>query len=972
MPLMKPLGKALLAGMAVLAVSTAAAQTAGQFGQDFVVLVDVSSSMHEHSRGGRPEPGSDPQRLRWDAVKLVLDLLTDDDRLLVLPFNADCPAQFRFSPQNRVPIPGVLDPEMRLHNVDDAFRAQLDARLRRFIHDRNKMPAAKATEANMDWGETGILNALGVAGDKIATARTDAQRKVVVILLTDGREETSGTVGRTDPDEQLVDTGRWTADPRIQRFVRERIPVYTFGLGELADKRFLQELAALTGGKSTLLKTNLELVEQFRELVWSLRNCWIASVDAAAFRVAGGQVSSRPLGGIRDFAVLMYEVDRSQQRPNQPRITFAPDPLPILRWQNLDGRPEPADNHRAGKEFATRTADGHPGPVRASGYVYYYFDGRDGLFRQSPGPELKLDLGEFESRHVKSAADLIHGYFIKRGPRFESRLVGNRFYRHQPIPLRVVMTNLRPGDDGGKYKVYAKLSRAGVPKPDVQVTLEAVSPYEFVCRSGEFSAASLPPSEGPGAVEDYVVRVMIEEATSSAPRYRHELPPRDIGIENVVLLKPVPPVTLNRSTPQQSVTIETVYPFQGRLPLHVERRMPAAEGSGVPLDAAHFQFAWSPRSGSDTEATLEDGKLSLDVGLKTDNPPKKGRYVNGLVQLTTGAGAKFAIRTLPEPGSRDFSLTQLAVPISVELGAVGVRLTSPASLAVGPGRPEAAASVKVTAAPGQRTVGLRPLSVEVVRADTGQVAFAASELWIDGGAGGTATKRQTCMLKSLPGAGLRIVFRPDPARHPASENLIGRHRYVVRVKGEDIDPAEHECWLEVRPPDRLHVVYPQLTPEILERFPGLPFRSPQRVSRIALQQPFDRPLKVTLGLEKERAGPLEPDRVDVVIEQPQSSARGRGPRLVKSEQGDQSGGIDFLPPPRTAAADVRRDPATGRLWIAFHFPAVSNASQDSSYYVNVLLRYREGPPYREPTQVRVRMDVNFFDAAEMVGGAVDK
>ena len=40
--------------------------------------------------------------------------------------------------------------------------------------------------------------------------------------------------------------------------------------------KFLGDLATQTRGSSKYLESNLEIVEAFRDLVWSLRDCWTA------------------------------------------------------------------------------------------------------------------------------------------------------------------------------------------------------------------------------------------------------------------------------------------------------------------------------------------------------------------------------------------------------------------------------------------------------------------------------------------------------------------------------------------------------------------------------------------------------------------------------------------------------------------------------------------------------------------------
>ena len=95
-------------------------------------------------------PASDPERLRWDAVKLVLDLLTKDDRILVLPFNETCPAT-ALSGTFSYTVPGGLDRQLnRVENV----RTQLDQKLQQFTHSGNDETTNRTAVLN-EWNGDG-------------------------------------------------------------------------------------------------------------------------------------------------------------------------------------------------------------------------------------------------------------------------------------------------------------------------------------------------------------------------------------------------------------------------------------------------------------------------------------------------------------------------------------------------------------------------------------------------------------------------------------------------------------------------------------------------------------------------------------------------------------------------------------------------------------------------------------------------
>ena len=124
-------GLALLAAIASFWLATSAAPVRGDDPSrleslDVFILVDVSRSMYlapaqskveemqafDPAMDGRPA-GSDPERQRWDAVRLLLDLLTDDDQVTILPFNEVAPAQVQAQGGQPFEVPGHVADSLR-------------------------------------------------------------------------------------------------------------------------------------------------------------------------------------------------------------------------------------------------------------------------------------------------------------------------------------------------------------------------------------------------------------------------------------------------------------------------------------------------------------------------------------------------------------------------------------------------------------------------------------------------------------------------------------------------------------------------------------------------------------------------------------------------------------------------------------------------------------------------------------------
>jgi hypothetical protein len=787
----------LLALITLAGNSVASAQQAGL---DVVMLVDVSGSMRLADGSG-----SDPEQLRWDAVKLVLDLLTHDDRLLVLPFSEECPAK-------SAPLES-----RELAYVDGTMRQALGRQIEAFIPNRGETPKS-------DEGGTGLLAALRVAKSKIEIASRsprESARPKVVFLLTDGQQNTGLAALDDTPDDRLVNGPRaeWKQDPRVAFFRDHQIPVYTFGLGKEASMSFLEELAKFTGGTPMKVDSNTQLVERFRELIWSVGRCFISKpFDGASVTQRSGA-----LGGAIDLAVLLYE--ELPGAADLKRRSAAPSPLPERKWLNTPQ--QPVEDQRSGKRLLL------PGSTepRASGHAILYFDGRRAggdargeFFRATPSTELELTFPE-ELRSRK-----LTGYFIKRmAVDFDVRLhrgalgIEGEYYRNEPIPLEVELLAANAAEVAERYDVVAELLPAdanGMSAAPVAARLPAVSGKPTVFRAAAFTAAGLRHSAEPR--DQHVLRVTVrEKAAGGGLAYAHTLPPRLVTIRNAIPVNP-PAVnnTLSRSTRQLVLDVTTVWPLAAELPLKVAKVFPQQAADNKTLAPTAVEFG--PASVNEGKVTLKAGRARVGIKLAADEkkwPAPPSLYERGGLSFSSIDPNGLRLVTLlpgnaEEPG--------VLVPWGLRLGTVGLKLDAAAGLAfaVGPAAAEDRRAIAVGLADQNETPPSGfSVSVSLAPADARQVVFSPQELWIQppGKVALVKDRRQSIPLKRL-GETFEIYFRPDVSKHPDQASLIGTHAYVARAQGSGFDRPETPVSLAVLRPE---LEFQRVGAPILQVGPGV-------------------------------------------------------------------------------------------------------------------------------------------------------
>ena len=245
-------------------------------GIDVILLIDVSGSMADKDgqlkSNNRPKEdwnGSDPDRMRWDAVKLLVDLLDSRDRVLIRRFNEECPARFEpVSDESRIPqffpdgsrfVDAAQDFPAKFTRCGD--KQEWDALISRIgqFNKRLKKPTERTNPNDDGWtldqGGTNIIAALESLEKAVAD---EPSRKKRVILLTDGCDN--------DIDSYVIDPD--VDSPKINSKLAQKISflkaanisVFTVGLklDNLDNERI-----PLVNGKRKMQRSYVKVGNQY-------------------------------------------------------------------------------------------------------------------------------------------------------------------------------------------------------------------------------------------------------------------------------------------------------------------------------------------------------------------------------------------------------------------------------------------------------------------------------------------------------------------------------------------------------------------------------------------------------------------------------------------------------------------------------------------------------------------------------------
>ena len=636
-------------------------------GIDLVVLVDVSASMSRN-------PGSDTDRIRWDAVKLSLDLMGHADRVMIQRFNDECPAGFKDAADDPAGYEKLLkdrwfpDQKMgfqrKLQRLTDRNRSDISRKIAAFNRTDDDIPGTG--DGYLDYGNTSIVGALASITDQIQ--QSSAVRTKQVILLTDGLD-TDYEHGKYREEAELRET--------LAVFVADssgpgKVPIHIVGLnlqgeGE-EDARLARELltriAHLSGGQFFEVRDSANLVAAFVKLIREIKGYWVDTVQYdprtdGSVRLAKSLVVS----GIIDLGILSYD-KLTKAQYESPKYKIRPPQQPVeLNWVSL--------HPHTVKQMQPEVRTGNSETL----YRYSYFGPElsdDSSLGRSPfaGPDFEkpvtLNLtmrGQETEQHLimlKGAVDL----FALRIP-----AAGDTFHRNQTLTILVEMA---PSDHfvPGQFKVVARVKPVGtgdtVDRPSETDDAEVVTLRPFSNPNGTrgfetpLRLSRLP--RGDGDRDSYQVAVSIEglgtpeHALSGNHR---DLPPRVFTVENSLTIRPLEDVELTHSEHSAEIDVGTAFPVEEDIELNVEFMPPASKNGTVSEDS--LRTTYSDGTTGEGRLVLKQGKGTIRFSLNNNLLPERGIvYRPGRIRIT-------------HPGDLRMAPQEAHVGLRLDLGRVEVK-----------------------------------------------------------------------------------------------------------------------------------------------------------------------------------------------------------------------------------------------------------------------------------------------------------
>lgn len=223
--------------IAGLIVYTSNDVTAGENGNDVVLVMDSSGSMKK----------TDPMSLRIPAAKLFISLLNKNDRASVVSFS------------------DTSYPIIHLTPVDS---------------ETNKEQLLKAAEKISSAGLfTNLYDALA-AGLDILSNDEKKERSKIIVLMSDGMMD----VGNTDKDKELVDKIRNELTATLED---KGIKVYTIAFTEQSDRLLLEKISKRTGGFYNLALSDKDFHLVFTSIFESLKSPDMLPMSENGFLIDG-------------------------------------------------------------------------------------------------------------------------------------------------------------------------------------------------------------------------------------------------------------------------------------------------------------------------------------------------------------------------------------------------------------------------------------------------------------------------------------------------------------------------------------------------------------------------------------------------------------------------------------------------------------------------------------------------------------
>jgi hypothetical protein len=772
-------------------------------GIDLVFLVDVSASMYDDPNTPNPD-GNDPQRIRWDAVLLALNLLTSEDRVAVIPFNENAPAKYwdenTKQDYEKICVPGKLysdnaagTEKFNLINPRSDEGQTIRAKVRTFIHSEPRA-LGQENEWNGDNGGTAILLALAKARETLDLAgKTNNQQ--FIVLLTDGKEDTkrkpaglemlatvaSKEIYKNEAFRKWISDFSYVSDRSRQ--LPPKTTIYTIGLGKKGqlDENLLSTIARLTKGHYEYLSDNGKLIDYFLTLIWQLKGCWAKRRDIGASAPGNNEVDL--MESILDLGALYH--DYSDDPNAGPRNYRADRANPMkLDWKDKDAHPF---NNEA------------PGfPAFEESYICDYFNrmGRDGSEKlvTSWNPSASKRRLRFSKRTL--------------APLF--KIPADTRWHYQPfelmrlrIPMKLTL-HFAPTD----FELRANLRSSGADRDSPPLNKE---PLQLLYRSDAYEKDDVDLSDLPkgGGVSD--VYTLAIDATGKKPEqgdhslrgYTLELPDVDIEVEHVLELTSEPSglVTFgtDRAVTQNRIVIKPKTQFRVRedlppVPLAVAYSINPSDGQGKQIQAfanevPQILLKPSKELKPREEASALEGELTLDV--RRDLPI--GLYRGGKLTISAANPADTRIKPLEVDYDVAIKPIQLSFdrdpPTVLEYKEGGPVFSKPIQVRDKAGNPNPLADTdQVTITIPQKQNPDLPFR------QNADLPFGEDELWL-------ATTNDPTPKRELPihpGETFRIFFKPQDKLNLGYYNF----ELGLDVKGRDIkyDPSDGRVELFYKAP----------------------------------------------------------------------------------------------------------------------------------------------------------------------------
>lgn len=774
-------------------------------GIDLVVLVDISASMSNQET-------SDPERIRWDGVKLMLDLLGPRDRILIRRFNQSCPAEFPESEaykkikdylvENKFlewegepdgPTKSIFDRGFARPDLSNN-RENLADRIGRFNHSKDK---DGAISGYLDYGNTRIVGALESISSQL-TNQDSLSPDTHIVLLTDGLDDEFNNEFAVEyenasrPPKGAIDSWLRRRLPFLsgENPFRQPIPVHIVGLNfdglEKASstkaRDLLTRLSHVTDGQFFEVADSRNLMEAFIDLTRKLRGYW---VDRFEYKGNAGESvlkATRVVNGIIDLSILSYALNEAEGTPLKERIGPPERPLE-LTWEGVN------ENDLSILNGVRKERTGQDGTL----YRFYHF-----------GQSLseRLEIGESPFARFKSqvtAHMTLHGsertqrLVLLKSTRNLFTLVSPKasetFSRHTPLQIRVDMADSRNFQPEW-FEAIAHIRPVGTGQTvdgDIGGQSTAVVEYPLKPDSHGFQAivplSKLKQISEAGQYDYYEVNVTIkgkqtpEHALSGNSR---DLPPRSFRVQNTVELKTLPQrYDLTLGNPSITIDVETSLPTEDPIPLQIEFKQPRLGNEALPLERFDVQFS---NTDDQKRLVLKQGKGTVTITLNQPRllPPKMSFNPGKLVVTNP---------------SKVVSTERQESDIHLRIDSAKVKIAgTPVELDTG----EDSGPLKVLLDPveqpgyedGEMTIRLEHVET------SGRSGFPPQQLWLTTGDKNIALDKRTQTLDKMT---LDKVFQVHFA--PQGSPAPGRYKYRLIAEAKWLDTVETDVTLFLETPE---------------------------------------------------------------------------------------------------------------------------------------------------------------------------